>query len=176
MEATSTSVAGEVYVVAAPTGTPCMPSCPSERPQFGIWVGVVVRVRVGAASGWARSERRCLARLGCHPSPGPGARARPYRSGDAKGHGGTGEAVHRGVSWRDSDANRVRSRVRSRQPERSRLPWTMHKFGGMPWADQCVMRPRPAGGGLGCSVPPRRRGGWREGLQGEVAASTGPGL
>ena len=35
---------------------------------------------------------------GLAPSPGPGARARPYRSGDAESHGGTGEAVQRGVS------------------------------------------------------------------------------
>ena len=34
MEATSTSVAGEVHVVAAPTGTPCLPSGPSGRPQL----------------------------------------------------------------------------------------------------------------------------------------------
>ena len=107
---------------------------------IGIWVGVVVRVRVGAARGWARSERRCLARLGCHPSPGPGARARPYRSGDAEGHGGTGEAVHRGVSLGDSDALRVRNRA-----------WEPGRIG--------MAEPRvPAGRGDPCTAGGRREG------------------
>ena len=34
MEATSPSIVGEVHVVAAPTGTPCLPNGPSGRPQL----------------------------------------------------------------------------------------------------------------------------------------------
>jgi hypothetical protein len=95
--------------------------------------------------GRARSERRCLERLGSHPSPGPGARARPYRSGDAEGHGGTGEAVHHDVSLGDSEAIRVRVRA-----------WEPGRIG--------VAEPRvPAGRGDPCTAGGK-----------EVAASGGP--
>jgi hypothetical protein len=64
----STSVVGEVHVVAAPTGTPYLPewsfldvhNCLVPGVEAPEWFGVVVRIRAGAAGGWARLERRCL--------------------------------------------------------------------------------------------------------------------
>ncbi len=112
------------------------------------WFGVVVRVRAGAARGLARSERRCLGDSDATPSPGPGARARPYQSGDAESHGGTGEAVHRGVSFGDSDAIRVR--IQAWEPGRIGVAETRVSAGR---GDPCTAGGKEvAGGGEPCRL------------------------